>query len=498
MTSPLLTDHAVVQRDAPLSLCGRAERGSAVEITFLGNTWTTTADKNGAWALDIGPFNVGGPDTLVIKVGDTEEQFRNVVVGDVWVCSGQSNMEMALSGAEHGPEDASRASDPELRLITVPGRVSLDAATDIAGSAWCACTPETVIDFSALAYYTARDLRKALNVPIGLISASVGATPGESWVPMDVLESEDQFAPILERWQQSLRDFPARQDDYDKAFVQWDHDTDLAEREGRPIPGGHPKLVGPDNTWTPAGLFNGMIAPLTSTPIKGILWYQGAAAPERAHQYRALFRRLIQRWRQAWGLGDISFIYAQEANFGPRRDEPCEHSWAELREAQTMGLAEPNAAMAVAIDLGEEQNIHPIRKAPLGARLALATRKVAYGEDILHSGPTFKSMSIDGDTARVRFDHTGDGLKTSDGRPPIGFAISPGCTDFTRGNRSFTWADARIEGHDIIVTSDAVAKPVAVRYAWAQNPDCNLVNSAGLPAVPFRTDDWPGVTVDCR
>lgn len=193
-----------------------------------------------------------------------------------------------------------------------------------------------------------------------------------------------------------------------------------------------------------------------------------------------------------------AFIYGQEANFGPRRDAPAEHSWAELREAQFMGQAEPNTAMAVAIDLGEEKNIHPIRKAPLGERLALAVRKVAYGEDIPYSGPTFKSMSVEGDTIRIQFAHAYNGLKTSDSRPPIGFAVSAGSADFTKGNRGFVWADARIDGNDIIVRADSAAIPVAVRYAWAQNPDCNLINSEGLPAVPFRTDDWPGVTVECR
>lgn len=498
MTSPVLTDNAVLQRGALLPFSGQTDGGSEIVISFLGNAWTTAAGEDGAWQIAIGPLEAGGPGTLVLRVDDVERQFRNVVVGDVWVCSGQSNMEMALRGADTGEADAAGAADPDLRLMTIPTRTALAPATDIGDCSWQVCAAESAIDFSALAYYAGRDLRRALSVPIGVICAAVGATPGEAWVPMAVLEGDAEYAAILERWRQSLRDFPDPDDYYGKAFAQWDHDADLAEREGRPIPGPHPKLVGPDSAWTPAGLFNGMIAPLTATPIKGVFWYQGAAAPERAYQYRALFRRLIQSWRRAWKLGDMPFIYGQEANFGPRRDEPGEHSWAELREAQFMGQAEPNTAMAVAIDLGQEKNIHPIRKAPLGERLALAARNVAYGHDVACAGPEFAAMTIDGDAARIRFENTRAGLRTSDGRPPVGFAVSAGCTDFTQGNRGFGWAEARIEGDVVIVRSDSVKHPAAVRYAWAQNPDCNLVNSRGLPAAPFRTDDWPGVTIACR
>lgn len=496
--SLLLTDHAVIQRDVPLPLAGDGARGGAVTVTFLGDTWTTVADEHGAWRIEIGPLAASGPGALTIETDQGRTQYQDVMAGDIWVCSGQSNMAMALGGAEHGKRDAAAADDPGIRLMTIRPRVSLSAEREVAETAWCVCGAETAIEFSALGYYTARALRRELDVPIGLIGAAIGNTPGEAWVPMDVLESDDQFAAILERWRQSLRDFPDADGDYAKAFSRWDHEADGAERAGRPIPGAHPKLVGPDSPWTPAGLFNGMIAPLIATPVKGILWYQGAAAPERAYQYRALFGRLIRSWRAAWALGDLPFIYGQEANFGPRRDEPAEHSWAELREAQDMGLAEPNTAMAVAIDLGEEKNIHPIRKAALGERLALAVRHTAYGHDVPYCGPRFRSMRVAGDTARIQFDHTHDGLKTDDGRPPIGFAVSAGCDDSTEGNRGFVWADARIDGHDVLVRSDLVQEPVAVRYAWAQNPDCNLINSAGLWAAPFRTDDWPGVTVDCR
>jgi sialate O-acetylesterase len=497
MNPLLLSDHAVLQRDVRLPFRGTARSGAVIEIQFRGQKARTSADQHGAWRLDLGPFPAGGPDSLTLISPDGVQEFNNILVGDIWVCSGQSNMEMHLQHAENGSADAAQATDPGLRFLTIPKRVEMSPVTDIVGATWVESAPETAAPFSALAYYCARALRQAHpEIPLGLISASVGATPGEAWMPRAVLDNDPIFGPYLARWRQSLADYPDSQGLYAQAFARWDRETDLAEREGRPIPGAFPKLIGPGHPWTPAGLYNGMIAPLTATPIRGIWWYQGAASPERAFQYRRLFPLLIRSWRQAWGLGDIPFLYGQEANFGPRRTEPGEHSWAELREAQLMALSEPRTAMAVAIDLGEEKNIHPIRKAPLGERLALTVRAVALGDKIPYSGPVYRDHTVEGHRIRIRFDHTQGGLATADGRAPIGFAVSGGATDFSKDNRGFVWADAIIQGEELVVESPQVPRPVAVRYAWAQNPDCNLMNLAGLWAVPFRTDDWPGVTVN--
>jgi sialate O-acetylesterase len=497
MNPLLLTDHAVLQRDARLPFRGTSRPGAIIEIHFRGQKARARADELGAWRLDLGPFPAGGPDPFVLVSPDGIQKFNNILVGDVWVCSGQSNMEMHLQEAENGSADAAQAADPGLRFLTIPRRVELTPVTDIGGATWVESSPQTAAPFSALAYYCARALRKAHpEIPLGLISASVGATPGEAWIPRSVLDSDPIFAPYLKRWKQSLSDHPDSQGLYAQAFAQWDREADLAEREGRPIPGAFPKLIGPGHPWTPAGLFNAMIAPLTSTPIRGIWWYQGAASPERAFQYRRLFRLLIRAWREAWGLGNIPFLYAQEANFGPRRAEPGEHSWAELREAQLMGLTEPRTAMAVAIDLGDEKNIHPVRKAPLGERLALTVRAVALGEKSLYSGPVYRDHTVEGSRIRIRFDHTHGGLATADGRTPVGFALSGGAADFSEGNRGFVWANAEIQGDEIVVDAPQIPHPVAVRYAWAQNPDCNLINRSGLWATPFRTDDWPGVTVN--
>ena len=491
---PSWRDGAVVQRDVDLRLRGTAAPGDSIHGVFANREFMAAADSAGEWTASLGCHGAGGPyDLRVADDHGTQVILRNLLVGEVWICSGQSNMEMPLSRASGGAADAARAADDGLRLMIVPPRVA-DEPAKSCEARWQASGPESAAPFSAMGYYFGRHLREALGVPIGLIQAAVGNTPGEAWTPRPDLDADADFTPIFERWRRSLAVYPDAAGTYAAAFAEWDGATDLAEREGRPIPGAHPKLVGPGHPWTPAGLFNGMIAPVTGFPIRGVVWYQGAGAPERATQYRKLFRVLIRAWRRWWGQGDFPFLFGQEANFGPRRDLPCEHSWAELREAQAMALAEPNTGMAVAIDVGDATDIHPVRKKPLGDRLALIARHKVYGHAVAWSGPTLRAVRIDGDRVRLAFDHCEGGLTTSDGDAPRGFAVSGGAQSFAAGNRGFTWAEAEISGDEVVAWSGDVAHPIAVRYAWAQNPACNLVNGAGLPASPFRTDDWPGVT----
>ena len=495
-----ISDHAVWQRDARIPLRGSAPPHTAVTLTFGPDQWTVTADARGLWQVTLGPFATGPARDLSIAPADGAAVIiRDIVMGDVWVCAGQSNMEMALQAATDGPAAAAAANFPQLRLLQLAPRSTLAPQADLpAGSQWQCCVPAAAATFSAIGFYFGRELLAHSTVPIGLVQAAVSNTPGEAWVARELLDREPDFAPILERWQRALAVAPDPDQSYAKAFVDWDAQTDQAEQAGRPIPGPQPKLIGPGHPWTPAGLWNGMIAPLTAFPIRGVIWYQGAGAPERAFQYRKLFRQLIRDWRRAWGLGDFPFLYLQEANFGPRRVDPQEHSWAELREAQQLALAEPNTAMGVALDVGETENIHPGLKRPLGERLAWAARAVVYGEDRPWSSPFFQSMEREGARIRLRFTATYGRLATADGAGPRGFAISPGAVDFSTGHRNFIWAEARIEGDTMVVWSDRVPAPAAVRYAWAQNPDCNIVNAIGLPLAPFRTDDWPGLTIHNR
>jgi len=489
-------DGCVIQRGVRYPVRGMADPHARIMVTYGSIGAGTQAGEDGRWTAWLDPQEAGGPRDLRVEAGADCRVVSNVCVGDVWVCSGQSNMEMVLKDADTGPADALRATDSLLRLATVPTTVTLDPLDGVRLAGWKPCDPESAAAFSAIGYYFGAHLRERLKVPIGLIKAAVGGTPGESWVPMRVLRADPDYGPIFDRWNRSLAVYPDSEKTYDKAFAQWDHDADLAEREGRPIPGAYPKLIGPGHPWTPSGLYQGMIQPLTRFPIRGVIWYQGASVPERAYQYRLLFRRLIRAWREDWGQGDFPFLYLQEANFGPRRDEPGEHSWAELREAQTMALAEPNTAMGVAMDVGEERNIHPVRKKPLGDRLALAARHIVYGEqDLADSSPFYRRMAIEGSRIRIWFEPTYGGLKTLDGGPVKGFAVSAGSTEFTKGTRGFVWAEAEIQGDTVLVGSSRVTHPVAVRYGWAQNPSVNLVNAVGLPACPFRTDDYPGITV---
>ena len=500
MISPLLlTDRAVLQAGVEIPLLGAARPRTEVRVALAGQRASGVADAEGRWRMTLGPFPPGGPHTLVLDRSDEASlTLRDLLVGEVWVCAGQSNMEFPLKDAEGAKEALAGSDRPRMRLFNVAHRVCDAPRADLPGGAWEVCGPGTAASFSAVGYFFGAHLQDELGVPVGLIEAAVGATPGEAWMPLEALAADADLQPILDRRRRSLEVYPDPQGTYEKAFAEWDRVADQAERQGRPIPGAHPKLIGPEHPWTPAGLFNGMIAPLTSYPVRGVIWYQGEAAPERAYQYRKLFRVLIRSWRQAWGRTEMPFLFVQAPAFGPRRSQPCEHSWAELREAQQMALAEANTAMAVAIDCGGEKNIHPARKKPLGDRLALAARAKAYGQEIVWSGPLFRGMAVEGSRVRLRFDHAAGGLRTSDGRPPRGFAVSGGATDFSAGNRNFVWAQARIQGNEVLVQSPRVPMPQAVRYAWAQNPDCNLVNAQGLPAAPFRTDDYPGVTVANR
>jgi len=491
------SDGFVIQHGVPYPIRGRGDPGRHIEVIYKNQRVIATVSADGSWVAWLDPMEYGGPEGLLVSSGTDKITISNVCVGDVWICAGQSNMEMALRGADNGITDATCANDSLLRMLKIPATVVEKPLLESnANINWNEAIPDVSADFSAIGYYFGEHLRKHINIPIGLVQCAVGNTPAESWVPYRVLISDPDYKMIIERYKQSIAVYPDPEGIYEKAFAKWDKEADQAEREGRPIPGAHPKLIGPGHPWTPAGLYYGMIYPLLFFPIKGVIWYQGAAAPERAYQYRKLFHSLIRAWRQDWKQGDFPFLYLQEANFGPRREEPGEHSWAELREAQAMALIEPNTAMGVAIDVGEEKNIHPVRKKPLGERLGMAARIVAYNEKSLQGlSPFYQRMKVEGNKIRVWFAPAYGALKTSDGKPPRGFAISGGAVDFSKGNRGFVWAEAEIQGDTVLVSSPRVRNPVAVRYGWAQNPDVNLVNAVGLPACPFRSDDYPGITI---
>lgn len=351
-------------------------------------------------------------------------------------------------------------------------------------------TPETVAGFSAVAYYFGRELHQRRGIPVGLIHTSWGGTTAEAWTSRATLEANPKFAPILTRWDEMMANYPQAQAQYEKDFAAWEQERDRAKAEGREAPNRPRSPTGPDNPNRPANLYNGMIAPLLPYAIKGAIWYQGESNAGRAYQYRSLFPTMIENWRADWGQGDFPFIFVQLANYRERKPEPDESDWAELREAQSMTLSLPNTGMAVTIDIGEANDIHPKNKQEVGRRLWYAAERVAYNNrGAEETGPVFESVIFRDGEARVTFDNARRGLMTLNGAPVNGFAIAG--PDY-----KFVWAEARITGDDeVTVSSPSVPNPAAVRYGWADNPDCTLYSGAGLPASPFRTDSRPGVTI---
>ncbi len=636
----IIGDNMVLQQGLKVRIWGTAQPGERLTVTFAARKANATTDAKGRWQTLIGPFKAGGPFTMTIS-GSNTLTLSNVLVGEVWICSGQSNMEWPLVNAKGGTEAVAQANYPEIRLFTVLKKTAAAPLDDVEGR-WVVTTPEQAHQFSAVGYFFGRELYQRMKVPVGLIHTSWGGTPAEAWTSQETLASLPTLKPMLERYQKELSQAPqSRQeleaklaewdranlyedpgnkgealgypatsfdaadwkmmklpqaietaglnidgavwfrreldvpaswagkdlrlslgpiDDFDVTYFngarvgatgsetqnsysvprrykvsgsvvhagsnliavrvfdraggggfigaqeqmslapadepktntlslagEWRYKVELALEPKKPDWGTRPSQVGPNNQNSPTVLFNAMIAPLTPYAIRGAIWYQGESNAGRAYQYRTLFPAMIRNWRAAWGEGDFPFYFVQLANWQPKRPEPSESEWAELREAQTMTLREPNTCMAVIIDIGETNDIHPRNKVDVGHRLAVCALADTYGQKIEPSGPLYDALSVEGGKARVKFKHLDGGLKTSGGGPPKGFAIAG-------ADHKFHWAEARIDGDSVVVWSSDVTQPLAVRYGWADNPDCNLYNKTDLPASPFRTDDWPGVT----
>ena len=451
----LFSDKMVLQRGIRLPVWGWAEDGEEVTVSFRGETAKTKA-KNGKWAIKLSRQKAGGPDTLVVQ-GKNKIVINDVLVGEVWICSGQSNMEWPLNQSFEAAPDIAVSANANLRLYLVPKTRSEKPLEDVKAS-WKNSGPDSVPGFSAVAYYFGRDLQKALGVPVGLIETCWGGSPAEVWMSQQVLEANPEYKrDILDAYNAAVAKAEAATPKGQKPF------------------------------WRPTELYNGMIAPLLPYGIKGAIWYQGESNAGHAYQYRTLFADMIRNWRRDWNEGDFTFLAVQLAPFKAIKDQPAESDWAELREAQNLATKVlPKVGIAVITDVGDEKDIHPKKKAPVGGRLALGARGIAYGERIEYSGPIYRSMKVKGDKAIISFDHTGGGLIARDGDLK-GFAI---CGP----DKKFVWGKAQIEGNKIVVTASEVSKPVAVRFGWADYPVVNLWNKDGLPASPFRTDDFPMIT----
>jgi sialate O-acetylesterase len=480
----LFSDHAVLQREAPIEVWGTATAQERVRVELAGAAVETAADGDGRWRVQLPAMPAGGPYRLTAAGSAHTLEVQDVLIGEVWVASGQSNMHMWVqpnrpwsAGVLNFEQEIAAAHHPSLRVFDVERAFAPQPARDVSG-AWLPTTPQAVGTFPATAYFFARSLRQELGVPIGIISASVGGTATNAWTSRQVLLADPKFRLKVLQYDKRVAAFPAALEAYEASKPA---DAKLND-PNRPRD--------PDQSiGSPSLLFNGMIAPVMPYSIRGVIWYQGESNARWPESYARAMRLLIDDWRQRWGQGVFPFLFVQLANHDPVVDQPHDSYWARLREQQVRTLDVPNTGMAVAIDVGAADTVHPRNKQAVGQRLARVALAKVYGRDVAYSGPRFKDVTIEPGGIRLTFDHV-DGELKADGSL-TGFAIAG-------ADREFVWADARIDGETVWVTSPAVPEPVAVRYAWAENPVANLTDASGLPAVPFRTDDWPSVKGQIR
>lgn len=478
----VISDHMLLQQGVPARVWGWAGPDETVQVQFRGRSYTATAPlpgESGDWEVFLAPSEAGGPFRLEVR-GSNTIAIEDVLVGDVWVASGQSNMDWSVRRSRDPDEEIAQANFPRIRLFKVARNVADEPLEDVEG-AWQPCTPESVEHFSAVGYYFARHLHRKLGHPVGVIQTAWGGTPAQAWVSRPHLESDPALTPALEKWQQVLAEYPERQKEHLAEVARWEREAAAAKKNGEPVPRRPRRPFGPGHPWTPGGLFNAMISPLVPYAVRGAIWYQGEtnAHLAEAHLYRSLFPALIQDWRAHWRVGPFPFLFVQLANF---RKTPEGSEWPELREAQLMTLGVRNTGMAVTIDIGNPEDIHPKNKQDVGKRLALAARALAHGEDLVYSGPVFRRVTTEGTGLRVWFDHVGGGLESREG-DLTGFEVAG-------ADRRFVSASARIDSGNVVVSSPEVERAVAVRYGWSGSPVCNLYNAEGLPASPFRSDDW--------
>ena len=440
-------DHMVLQQNTEAAVWGWADAGEQVTVTLGEASATADTGDNGRWSVRLPTQAAGGPHTLTVS-GKNTVQLEDVLLGDVWIGSGQSNMQWSVAQSDNPQDEIAAANYPQIRLFTVTRSIAQEPLDDCEGQ-WQVCSPESVAGFSAVLYFYGRHLHRELGIPMGLINTSWGGTIAEAWTSHETLASDPDFQPILER----SADF--RQDTPNQASV----------------------------------LFNGMINPLIPLAIRGAIWYQGESNVQRAVQYQKLFPSMIADWRKHWGQGDFPFYFVQLAPFRYRNLDP--RMCAELWEAQRLTLKKvPQTGMAVTTDIGNVEDIHPKNKQDVGLRLALWALAKTYGrEGTVYSGPLYESMEVDGNKVRLKFTHVGSGLASSDGKPLSHFTVAG-------DDGQFVPAEAVIDGSTVLVSSEAVAGPVAVRFAWRDDAEPNFGNQEGLPASPFRTDEFPLLTAE--
>ncbi len=473
-------NHMVVQQKAPIKVWGWTNPGQEVTVSLADKSVSAKANADGRFDVSLPELTAGGPHQLTIKADETVT-FEDVLVGEVWICSGQSNMQWSVNASNDSDLEKLTAKNTNIRMINFP-QVGTQEPILTHDRQWMVTTPETVGSFSAVGYFFARQLQETTGVPIGMINNAWGGSACEAWINRDVLKADEQYAPLLERWA-----------GMEAKFAELSAKTELTEDEKKALQQLKGQMGGNSR---PANIYNGVLKSHLGYTIKGAIWYQGESNASRAYQYRDLFPLMISNWRSEWGQGDFPFYWVQLADFKAEQSQPVESDWAELREAQTMTMSKlAHTGEAVIIDIGEGKDIHPKNKVDVGRRLARWALANEYGSDVPFHSPQYKNMEKQEARIVLTFDYVAQnekGWRPFDVAAPVGFAIAG-------EDKKFVWADAKIlPDGKIEVSSKDVPNPVSVRYAWADNPVCNMFSSAGLPLTPFRTDDWPGVTINSK
>ncbi|MBX7209996.1 MAG: sialate O-acetylesterase [Verrucomicrobiaceae bacterium] len=491
----VIGDNMVLQQKQTNPIWGWDAPGTVVTVKFGAQTVTGKADEKGKWSVKLDPVPASAKPATMSIAGTTQREIKNILVGEVWVCSGQSNMGFSVDRALNAEIEIAMAKYPDIRLISVPQVGTQEIQEDFQGQ-WEPCSPQNVGSFTAVGFFFGRTLHETLGVPVGLIDNAWGGSSAEAWVRRDVLEKDKRFADLLGGWKKqeaefSPEKFEKQKADYGAKVAAWNEARRAAVKNKQPPPAPLPRP--PQNPMTgqhrPGNLYAGVLHPTIGYGIKGVVWYQGESNAGRAYEYAYLFPLMIQHWRDEWKQGDFPFYWVQLADFKPEQPLPGDSDWAELREAQskTMSLLK-NTGQAVIIDLGEGQDIHPRNKRDVAARLVRWALAKDYGLKIPYRSPELKSMEVQGRKAVVTVDCFGSSLRTVDTAEVKGFAVCG-------ADKKWVWADARLlSGDKLEVSSSVVAAPVAVRYAWADNPVCNVYSKEGLPLTPFRTDDFPLVS----
>jgi sialate O-acetylesterase len=488
----IFSDHMVLQQQLANPVWGWDKPGTEVKVSFGPQSKTAKAGEDGRWEVKLDPLTATAKPATMQVAGSTSKTFRNVVVGEVWICSGQSNMQWPVQASDDADVEIMTAKFPQIRILSVPQVGTQEAQRDFIGR-WAECSPTTIADFSAVGYSFGRVLHQALEVPIGLIDNAWGGSAAEAWVRRDLLEGDPRFQRLMENAvkQEFAMATPEAKARHEAALAKWKKAAAEAKQAGKPFTTRAPSSP---ETWLkgqarPANIYNGVLLPTIGYGIKGVIWYQGESNSSRAYEYASLFPFMIEHWRREWKQGDFPFYWVQLADFKDEVQKPGDSDWAELRESQTKTQsAIKNGGQAVIIDLGEGRDIHPRNKRDVAERLARLALAKDYGKTIPHRSPEYKSVEFKGDQATVTIDTFGSSLYTFDVTEAVGFAV---CGE----DKVWHWAKATLVGTDKVkVHSDAVSKPVAVRYAWADNPVCNVYSKDGLPLTPFRTDDFPMIT----